>query len=372
MFFLFLVVPIFSRTFFEPIEGYCDPYSKKVPCSQSCIFQDGDLDCVDKSHQLLCELPQIYFFIVWGCFLLPPVLSLFFSILCCRGTMPPPCTYIINFVFDTIWSLIVTGIYCIATTEKGFEPQFMIMIMVPTIFLLQGTCAFLIGGLPCCRSLKSQPHYIKNLMRQPVFTRNDLEKYIEQIKTGPPVIQLSGTLAIETTINYMHKGHMRSRKGIQKTPFQEVHPYVSWEETADAVRIPEKKSLLIVLTDVKFAFTEELQMYMKTKAEQMVKEASHGGGTATVQPVDYVQGLTVLMIATPHNSKPKIQKFTSSCFGKFLWMFLGIFGQHSVYESIYCAHLGRMKVKSRKSISAQPDYHCPAYQPDPAAPTFKR
>lgn len=191
------------------------------------------------------------------------------------------------------------------------------------------------------------------------------------MRRNPPVIQLAGELKTSRHVVTHTSNGVRSGTQIVTTPFQEFHPYVSWEERADAVKIPKNSKLLFVITKCKFKYSENLYALIDQKRNQMAHVASMNGGVATVKRVDFIQGLIPIMLGEGTEDTPSIQKFTRSCFGKFLWYFLAIFGLNTVYETIYASKVTVMKLKCRKYVSDLPDMHCPAYYADAAAPTLE-
>ena len=363
-----LLLILSSYSIIEPgSDGYCQYSRLTYKCDGVCLY-DKKLYCYpNESSIYFCRNPRVYFFIIWACFTGPVLISLIFSTFYLKIFKPPPPTFILNLVMSTLWAVIINGIYCLASID--FEPVNIISVALPGMILLQASCLFLLAGMPCCLRKIYHTHIVKQTMSSPCLKRCELEKYIMKMRTGPPCICLSGFLNTQSVRTVRSSGKTRVRHVTSSTPFQEYHPYVSWEETSDPFKIPNKP-LLFIKTDIKFKYTEELKQYMLAKAQQMVRDVTSRGGTASVAPIDTVEGATEFFVASTTDEIPTIQRFTSSCFGKFLWGFLAFLGLHSVYETIYCAHFKFVKFKIRKSISDQPVYHSPAYEPDPDAPTF--
>ncbi|KAH0787265.1 hypothetical protein GPJ56_008776 [Histomonas meleagridis] len=334
-------------------DGTC-PGSKKS-CYDYCLLESKDeYVCLSLTTIRFCYDFRSYFFIIWACFVLPVIISFICSCICCRKFRPPFLAIFLNLLIGTYWSIAIMGIYCIASTDST---EFIPIIIFPLFFTLAVCCISSICGCQGCKP-KNDPKFIHQMMIEKCLEKDEFENYVNTILRGPPVIHLKGGI------------HYSFRRGKSVTsftiPFQQAAPYVSWEERSPILHVSHNKYML-VKTKLKFKYTKELKDYIhEMKKDMTTREIENGAEpeNISIETEQFVDGMKPFLMATGKGKVPRFHKFTSSCFGKFLWFFLSFLGLSTVYESIYCAGVKRVKVKSVKYISSTPCFHCPAYEYD--------
>ena len=359
----------------DPVNGYCLRDGKKpLQCDMKCALTSGawggEVICYDPVIYGFCQDVRIYYFALFAPWVIIILVTMLISCCCCK-VHPTPCLFFLNFLFGAFWSLIICAIYCLSVAE--FDGSVLPMIIVPVIVILQMSLLFICGGAPFCRTPRMRPHFIFNMMKSQPMARDDFKEMARQLRRSPPIVLLDGRLFTRVVTTTRRKGKTVTTTSVVTTPFTEESPYCSWEERGKLVEIPKSKSILFVTIKAKFKYTQEMLTYTDERRELMKREVltEHPQDDARVDLTDRVQGLVPYVIISTRSKTPSILKFTSSKCGRYLWYILHMFGFGTVYEAIFCAFVGEWKFKTKKWISGQPDFHCPAYEPDLEAPTFK-
>ncbi|KAH0790657.1 hypothetical protein GPJ56_005398 [Histomonas meleagridis] len=343
-----------SKYYVAPTDGMCPNHEA---CNEYCLrVSSRNYECLSLTTINLCYDFRSYYFIIWACFVVPVLLCFVCSLICCNKVRSPLISVFINLLLGTYWSICIMGIYCAVNSNEG--PDFIPIIILPIFLAIIVSCLSNVCGLCSNCGSSRNPKFIYQIMTERCLEKDEFENYINTILRSPPVIHLKGGV------------HIYQRTGKHTTiftiPFQQAAPYVSWEERSPPVHIPHDKYIL-VKTKIKFKYTKDLKAYIQELKKQMTAKEIEKGALAnniTLITEPYVEGMKPFLLATSGGKVPTFHKFTRSCFGKFLWYFTAFIGLNTVYESIYCIGIKRLKMKSVKYISSTPCYHCPAYEYD--------
>jgi hypothetical protein len=325
------------------------------------------LECISGTTYYFCHNFRYYFFIVWLPFVVVILVAQVLCLLRCRSLMPAPITYFHNYASTALLSVLITGAYCLRNDPHVGLLAAFAMIGIPFILMAQWCCFFAIGGLRCCSGKSHDPLWLTNIMAVKPLSKDDFQLKLATIRRNPPILEISGASVAGAVVSTGHG----TRTYHLHQQISEPFPYVSWEERAEPVLLPESE-LIIVELETKFEYTAELADYAEEGIRRLHDQVRTAMPNCQLWLAPRVEGAEDIIVGSSLGEPSGFQKFAASGCGIAVYVILAIFGLHSVWLSLYCGRCTVIKFQSIKWMSAQPNFHAPAGHPDMMAGTLRR
>jgi hypothetical protein len=350
-----------------PQGGYCFRESgsnvdRPLECARTCAQSGETIRCINLPTYHFCHDVRSYFFMIWFPFAAVIFACQVISILRSPTFMPPFVNFLHNYFVTACWCLMICGFYCAATDNSDDRFLGIVVILFPIILIVQWLCIFVCMGAPCfINPLNSGQRVISVMMREPL-PLHSLTQSLKSVRGTAPSIRLEGTEMVNIT-----------RNRVLTQPYRQSEPlaYVSWEERADGLTLPYNSAVSLEVT-VKFEYTESLAATINGRMESFREEmlAHSQNQMVSVQFVEEVPGAPECVLGYTGDSIPPFHRWVAQN-GRTWWIALGVFGLHSVFETIYCLMTKSFEFQSVKWLSDKQGLHAAAGQFDDMAPAVE-
>jgi len=332
-----------------------------ITCFGSCYMKEDKVfgstyyyyKCYPKATEFFCENDRAG---MWYLFIGLVLLTLVFFILAksFADIQPLNCSIILNIFQSFAFAVLAANTVCV-WTAYGFDFGKMAVMMVCTFFLIASV------AIPRCPKYnligESEPdkesiNYIKDIIKYDTISRDKLYQKIETLKKDPPQLLIKGFVSVDTMGIVVRHGATNPTKFIQRLPLQGSIPYNSWTDVSQSASIPDYSFMLLKIKPT-FMCSEQINGICRTYYEQFLANTRMQYPTASALEFEIVHELSDLKkpVLVYGNSVPLYHKFISSGFGKFIYILSCFLGLNTVFESIWCLSIKKVKIMIEKSIN---------------------
>ena len=211
----------------------------------------------------------------------------------------------------------------------------------------------------CCCSTSFQGNHLA--MREIFSKQRSRTDFIREMcgnRALPPCISVwCEAYHYRTRVVRTKNGTSTRREKVVTYRAKRALRYSTWEEKGNSIRMKETDVIHAVCT-VHYKLDDSAKSALSDLRHTMYRLALSHDVYASVGNSFFVPGLKESVVGTLNEEKDCVMSFYQTGWGRLFWIIFLVLGYQSAYESIWCQKGERMKLRLKKAISCNNQYHC--------------